>query len=354
MSDRLRSHVWLLIAAAFVAADLIANLAFGPTSSYVGLLALVPMIVSFELDWRGVAVISAVMLVLSATNLFGFDQGPAHSVIIHTVGVAVGAALGIFASIYRIRREHALVESRAVAAVAQRAILPLVPGRLGPFLFASEYRSALREASIGGDFYKVVETPFGVRLIVGDVQGKGLGAVGTAAVLLGCFREWAPEITSLTDLVAVLDARVKTHGDAETFVTAVVATLTDRGLLELANCGHPWPVHFHDGEATLAGPRHTTVPLGLSPEPEVQSVFLTEGDRFLIYTDGLVDNRDASGRWVPLEDIVTGTGHGRFDTALARLLARLSARVGDPQDDMALLLVGVGGLPGGAPGSRLG
>ena len=31
--------------------------------------------------------------------------------------------------------------------------------------------------------------PFGVRVLIGDVQGHGLAAVGTVAALLGAFRE---------------------------------------------------------------------------------------------------------------------------------------------------------------------
>ena len=41
------------------------------------------------------------------------------------------------------------------------------------------------------DFYDIVDTQYGVRAIIGDVRGSGLGAVEVAAVLLGSFREAA-------------------------------------------------------------------------------------------------------------------------------------------------------------------
>lgn len=52
--------------------------------------------------------------------------------------------------------------------------------------------SAVGEARIGGDLYEVVSAPgSGLRVIVGDVQGKGLEAVETAAKVLGAFHEAA-------------------------------------------------------------------------------------------------------------------------------------------------------------------
>ncbi len=341
MKRFLRTHVWLVIAAVFTTADLCLNFAFGPTSSYIGLLVLVPILVSFDLDWRGVAVVSVALMVVAGTNLFGYDSGAAHIVIVRTAGVAVAGALGLFASVYRIRREASLTQSRAVAAAAQRAILPLVPTSLGRYAVASHYRSASQEASIGGDFFKVLATRFGVRVIIGDVQGKGLEAVNMAAIMLGCFREWAPEITSMKELVRILDARVGTQGGVEGFVTAVLATLGDELTVELVNCGHPWPVLYRDGVARPLVPGHSTTPLGLSPDPELQCVRLGPADRILLYTDGLVDIRDEAGRWVELDEVLEGGGAGSLSSVLPAMVDRLTARAGPPRDDLALLLMAV-------------
>jgi sigma-B regulation protein RsbU (phosphoserine phosphatase) len=70
------------------------------------------------------------------------------------------------------------------------------------------YASASAEASIGGDFYEALETPHGVRLLVGEVRGKGLDAVRLAGVVLGSFRDAAQEHPDLTGVVAALDRSV--------------------------------------------------------------------------------------------------------------------------------------------------
>ena len=58
-----------------------------------------------------------------------------------------------------------------------------MPPALGSLRLAVLYASASAEASIGGNFYEALETPHGVRLLVGDVRGKGLDAVRLAEVV---------------------------------------------------------------------------------------------------------------------------------------------------------------------------
>ena len=56
---------------------------------------------------------------------------------------------------------------------------------------AARYRSATREASVGGDLYEIIPTGQGIRVIVGDVRGKGLDAVLLARQVLSAFRRAA-------------------------------------------------------------------------------------------------------------------------------------------------------------------
>lgn len=108
---------------------------------------------------------------------------------------------------------------------------------------------------MGGDLYKVVETDFGVRLLIGDVRGKGLAAVAVTSAVLGCFREWAPETGTLKHLVARLNARVIDQAAPGDFVTAIVASFGADLAVEVANCGHPSPVRL-----TARGPDGPVVP----------------------------------------------------------------------------------------------
>ncbi|MER5683083.1 SpoIIE family protein phosphatase [Streptomyces sp. NPDC002205] len=94
---------------------------------------------------------------------------------------------------------------------------------------AARYEAAQADAQIGRDLYAVVDTPFGVRCVIGDVRGKGIGAVRAVALSFGTFREAALHEPTLTGLVErleqslVLEAQQSgTLTELEGFVTGVV------------------------------------------------------------------------------------------------------------------------------------
>lgn len=107
---------------------------------------------------------------------------------------------------------------------------------------AVRYSAAAAEARIGGDLYALLPTPYGVRLIVGDVRGKGLPAVSTAALVLGVFQEAAYDEPDLLAVVARIERSLARNLGTDDFVTAVVAGYPQAGHLEVVNCGHAPPL----------------------------------------------------------------------------------------------------------------
>lgn len=107
------------------------------------------------------------------------------------------------------------------------------------------YLAAAAEARVGGDLYEVTYTEtHGIRLIIGDVRGKGLGAVEVAADIIGRFREVAHGVGTLNEVAYRLDAGLSRRwGQYEEFVTALLAEINPvRGKLTILNCGHPPPI----------------------------------------------------------------------------------------------------------------
>ena len=337
----LANHRFVGIAAVYTTADIVADGLLGPSQSVTALLVIVPLLVAFEWDWRKTGATTLLPIVLTGTNLFGYDHLPAAVVASRLVAVVVGCTLAVYASVEFSRRQTASAQSRAAAGAAQRAILPIVPERSGPYQFSSLYRSSAEESVVGGDFYKVIASPWGARFIVGDVEGKGLAAVGMSALVLGCFREWAPRTPTLPDLVAILDERVHSYEERSAFVTAVIGTLDDGLTLELANCGHVHPVLSRGGAWVVVEPEHTTTPLGLSPKPAIERLELRPHDRLLFYTDGLTETRTRAGAWVPLDDVIPAIGSDPLESALDNVATRLTT-LGTLRDDLAMLLVEVG------------
>jgi hypothetical protein len=199
---------WTLLAIAYFLGVLLADVLVTPHQNFTGLLTLTPVLLALEWSPLIVTLGSVPLVVLAADNAFGTNQSTTEGIVVRTIGIVVGIGIGAYLAYFRQQRATTLDLSRAATEAAHRAILPAVPASVGSYRLSTAYRSASEESLIGGDFYKVIETDAGIRLIVGDVQGKGLDAIAMTAAVLGCFREWAPETDSLQQLVERLDARV--------------------------------------------------------------------------------------------------------------------------------------------------
>ena len=135
--------------------------------------------------------------------------------------------------------------------------------------------------------------------VVGDVRGKGVGAVEQAARVIRAFRQYAAADADVATMAAEMSAYLMPFFDDEEFTTAVLVQITDNTRLTLVNCGHPSPILVpRGGEATFVEPP-VCLPLGLGSSYESLSMPWTPGDRLLLYTDGLSEARDERGEYMP-------------------------------------------------------
>ncbi len=252
--------------------------------------------------------------------------------------VARRAALALETA--RVLRDQSgrLADVQRVAEAAQQAILAAPPARVGPVALAARYTSAAAEALVGGDLYETVARDSAVRLIVGDVRGKGLAAVRTATIVLGEFRASAADLDDLGNVARQIDRRVRAYLGDEDFVTAVLAEVRHDGSWTIASCGHP-PALLASGGRITPLDTTATLPLGLGADPVLLTGRMTPGDRLLLYTDGVLEARDPQREFVDLVRLVQPLASGALDTVLDDVLAQLHALVGhDLDDDLALLV----------------
>jgi len=252
-----------------------------------------------------------------------------------------------------------LADVTSVAEAAQRALLRPLPRQVGPLELGVVYLAAAAEARVGGDLYEVTRTQFGIRLIVGDVRGKGLDAVEIAADVLGVFREVAHEVYTLAEVARRIDASLARRPAAplEEFVTAVLAEIDPAaGSLTIYNCGHPPPLVLSPAEQGRLKVTPVDVPAPALPlrlmslgdtSGAERTVPLQPGDALLLYTDGVTEARDARREFYPLEERVAevaARAGGADGDLLDRLRDDLVRYVGAPlDDDAALLLARVSG-----------
>jgi GAF domain-containing protein/anti-sigma regulatory factor (Ser/Thr protein kinase) len=226
-----------------------------------------------------------------------------------------------------------------VAEAAQHAILAPVPERLGTVRLAASYVSAASEALVGGDMYEAIERDGAIRLLIGDVRGKGLEAVRMATVVLGHFRSAAVECDDLSALARQVDLRLRPYLGDEDFVTALMAEIRPDGQCSIVCCGHP-PAMLFEGHGIRPVGAEDSLPLGLGADPGPVAVQLSPGARLLLYTDGILEARRPDGDFVALAGILGPLGAGQdLAEVLEGVLAGLRAEVGGPLgDDLALLV----------------
>ncbi|MEV0592390.1 PP2C family protein-serine/threonine phosphatase [Nonomuraea cavernae] len=334
---------WLPFAVMLAVA--LTDLLAGPALGFLPLLTLGPTFASVSGSVRRTAMVGGLALAICVPLAYHFDLLLTwqNNLTIATI-ISVTAA-SMVASHLRLKRERELANVRRVAEAAQRVLLRPVPRRAGDLRVALSYTSAAAEAQIGGDLYEVVTTPHGVRLLVGDVQGKGLSAVETAAWVLGAFREAAYDEADLADIGERLEVSLARHLGGEQFVTAIVAEVHDDEI-SLFNCGHPEPLLIHpDGRVSLAEPPEAALPLGLGSfntgRPKPHRVPFGEGDQILFYTDGVIEARDRAGTFYPLtERACVLLEQDDPQIALDALRGDLVTHAGGPLlDDAAMLLL---------------
>ena len=287
------------------------------------------------------ALVGVVALVLAgASALWNQNLGTAEWWLRMAV-VVVASALAVLLARLRVRKDQELEHMTAIAEAAQRALLRATPASIGSLGFASRYVSATEEALVGGDLFEVADTPNGVRLVMGDVRGKGLDAVQLASTVLAAFRRAARVEPSLAAVAADLDDVVTAVAGDEDFVTVLLAEFHEDRSVTLLNCGHHPPLLLEEDRSRgLVDTGSPEPPLGLHPVPTPSTCRLDDGARLLFYTDGLVESRNHNGSFFPLEDKVATLSTQDLGTALDRLLADVVDHVGTRvNDDMALLLV---------------
>ncbi|HUR51543.1 MAG TPA: SpoIIE family protein phosphatase [Mycobacteriales bacterium] len=231
-----------------------------------------------------------------------------------------------------------LADVLRVAEAAQHAILAQPPAQVGQIALAARYVSAAAEALVGGDLYEITARPNAVRLLIGDVRGKGLEAVRVATIVLGEFRAAAADLDDLAEVARQIDRRVRHYLSDEDFVTALIADVNDDGTYTFVNCGHPSPLLATGGRVRELE-SDPSVPLGLGVDPVVGSGVLAEGDRLLLYTDGMLEARNATGEFVDLMTVAAPLAKAPLELVLDDVLHSLQRWTGGPlSDDLALLL----------------
>jgi len=311
----------------------------------ISLFIVAPLIVATAADERRTAIIAGATIVLTIAAVAWHGHVEHVENAIYWFRVTPVCAMGLLAVVQSgvgCRREERLARMTAIAQASQVALLPPLPPEITGISIAARYRSATPGAWVGGDLYEVIPTGNGIRVIIGDVRGKGLDAILLARQVLSAFRRSAVATPVLEHVAGEVNLAILPYLGEEDFVTAVLAQIAPSGELTVVNCGHHPPLLHHGGGLrSLTGT--TVLPLGLADDFTAFTASWQPGDRLLLYTDGLVESRNQHGDFLPEGRIATALAAADCDQALDTLMTAVHRHTGGhSHDDMALLLLEYG------------
>ncbi|WP_372339046.1 SpoIIE family protein phosphatase [Actinoplanes sp. RD1] len=230
-------------------------------------------------------------------------------------------------------------EEHRIAVTLQRSLLqsrlPDVPG----LELAVRYEPAGAQTEVGGDFYELTMLDGRLLVAIGDVAGHSLHAATVMAEVRHAVRAYAVEGHPPGAVLELVNRFMRTVLAAESATLCLLTLEPDTGKVRLASAGHLPPLLHVDGTgAHFLAPRGPL--LGINAvRPADLEFTLPPGGTLVLYTDGLIERRDA--------DIDVGLAalaacatevEPRLDAFCQRLLVTLAGSA-EQADDIAVVAV---------------
>ena len=179
-----------------------------------------------------------------------------------------------------------------------------------PLLLNGEFSGiSIPARLIGGDYYDFYPLYNGkVRIIIGDVMGKGIPAAMLMILTRGAFRSASESTRSPGETISAMDNAIyKDLRTLRSFVTVFCADWDpNTGEFSYANAGHSLPVFLRNGLELDDIPPLKGVMLGGLPNQKYPDVMIQLKDHDLVffYTDGIVEAKNRMGEMFKRDRLV--------------------------------------------------
>ena len=191
-----------------------------------------------------------------------------------------------------VEAQRSFDEEHRIAVTLQRSLLqsrlPVVPGVQRAVL----YEPAGAQTEVGGDFYELTVLDGQLLVAIGDVAGHSLHAATVMAELRHAVRAYAVEGHSPGAVLELANRFMRTVLPADSATLCLLTMDPATGHIRLASAGHLPPLVHVDGEVRFLQPRGPLLGLGAPRRAELEFT-LPPGGTLVLYTDGLIERRDA-------------------------------------------------------------
>jgi serine phosphatase RsbU (regulator of sigma subunit) len=341
VSNEKAARLGVALATAWLVALTLANLLLPEESVPDPLYPVAVLIVCAVCSVRTAAIFAMITVLLTVFSGLYNDNWDTGQQWVRLVSVMLIGGAAVVVAAVRVSREHRFERVAAIAEVAQRVILPTLPKAAGTVLTTARYWSSAEDALVGGDLYDCSLAGGRVRFLIGDMRGKGIGAIEQAARVIRAFRQAAALHADLDKVAGDIDSYLQPFFEDEDFVTALMVDATDPNQLVLTSAGHPPPLLVRARGTTELVHAPAGLPLGLGGSYDTITIPWEPGDRLLLYTDGISEARGADGEFLPLLTLAPVIGAEDLDVAMEACMARVREHIpgGQLSDDAALVLL---------------
>ena len=194
------------------------------------------------------------------------------------------------------RRHERLDQDLNAARQAQAFLWPSEEGEVGALKYAMRMTPG---RIVAGDLFDIFPLDdHRVGLCFGDVSGQGMGAAILMTAVLSYLRAAMARLTDPAEAANAVNRYTSERSPANMFVSLWIGVFDDREqVLHYVDAGHGhWIIKPH-GEPPATAPRPQGILVGIDPEFRyvAQTLKLAPGDRFILYSDGVVEHRAPSG-----------------------------------------------------------
>jgi sigma-B regulation protein RsbU (phosphoserine phosphatase) len=194
--------------------------------------------------------------------------------------------------------------------LARNIQIQLLNGKTPKFEGGEVAGSSLPARLIGGDYYDFYPLMNGkIRMVIGDVMGKGIPAAMLMILTRGAFRSAAESTQGPAEMLTSMNqALYEDLRTLKSFVTLFCADWDPKtGIFTYANAGHHLPIYISGKDRTVKElPKVQGIMVGGLPKQVYKeaSVHLVDQDTIFFYTDGIIEAQNKNGEQYTLERLI--------------------------------------------------